>query len=140
MRISSLKHGWKLYLSFLILYRVYFFAFVFVSLFLRNGRLIIWYTLYMRYVIDAEVQYYMFREVVTDVTLLYITLGSTDVIWSVSLRLVVHVAPSRKQEFPIGVITPTPSIVAIQKYTLFLLKAILFWMRYKHNYCLCAVL
>ena len=40
----------------------------------------------MRYVIDAEVQYYMFREVVTDVTLLYITLGSTDVIWSVSRR------------------------------------------------------
>ena len=30
-------------------------------------------------------------------------------------RVVVHVAPSRKQEFPIGVITPTPSIVAIQR-------------------------
>lgn len=72
---------------------------------------------------DAEVQYYMFREVVTDVTLLYITLGSTDVIWSVSLRLVVHVAPSRKQEFPIGVITPTPSIVTVQRVYFILTKS-----------------
>ena len=54
-----------------------------------------------------------YREV-TDVILLYIKLGSTDVIWS-RYRVVVHVAPSRKQEFPIGVITPTPSIVTIQR-------------------------
>ena len=53
-----------------------------------------------------------YREV-TDVILLYIKWGLPMLFGR--YRVVVHVAPSRKQEFPIGVITPTPSIETIQR-------------------------